>query len=104
MDGSTMDNIVTVILAVLASSGLWECVKLLIERYSKKKTPTQEVVLALGRDRLLHLCKQYREMAYIPEEDYETFVAMGDAYILMHGNSKVKKLFEECRKLPIKDN
>lgn len=42
-------------------------------------------------------------MGYIPDDDYETYIALGEAYEAMEGNSLVKKGFEENRKLPVQE-
>ena len=59
------------------------------------------MLLALGRYRLNHLCKRYLRLGEIPEDEYESFSAMGEAYTGLNGNSYVKKLFEECKELHI---
>ena len=59
------------------------------------------MLLALGRYRLNHLCKRYLRLGEIPDDEYEIFIAMGEAYKGLNGNSYVKKLFEECKELHI---
>lgn len=94
----------TIVLAVIgvfgtvfASQGFWEWLR------NRKKTPQDKMLLAIGRDRLLFLCKQYKRKEFIPEDEYEAFTSMGDAYIEMGGNSTIKKLYLECKNLPLKD-
>lgn len=60
------------------------------------------MLLAIGRDRLLFLCKKYIALGTIPDDEYESFIEMGYAYIKMKGNSKVKHLFEKAEKLPLR--
>lgn len=82
---------------VFASQGFWEWLK------NRRETPQDKMLLAIGRDRLLFLCKMYKKKGYIPEDEFEAFSRMGDAYIEMGGNSTIKKLYEECKTLPLKD-
>lgn len=97
MNEATVIAMVGIIAACLGGNGFWQW--LMTKR--KKKTPTDEMVLALGRERLNFLCKKHLSNGEIPEDEYESFKAMGEAYIGMGGNSMVKKLFEECDELDI---
>lgn len=98
-----MNTLTTLILAVFASGGFWTFLQAMITSHRKKKTPTENMVLALGRDKLLFLNKKYKKLGYIPEDDYETYIALGEAYIGMEGNTLVRKGFEDGRKLPIRE-
>lgn len=66
-----------------------------------KKTPIERATLALVRKELLSSSKEYIKKQGIPDDEYEMFAELGQAYIDMKGNSKVKKKFEEAMKLPI---
>lgn len=94
-------DITTIIIAVFASTGFWAFIQRVYENHSKKKTPQQQMLLALCRDRLLHLSKSYLAKGYIPDDEYETFVEMGEAYILL-GNSGVKRKYLTAKELPVK--
>ena len=93
-----MNTLTTIILAVFASGGFWTFLQAMITSHRKKK-----MVLALGRDKLLFLNKKYKKLGFIPEDDYETYIALGEAYIGMEGNTLVRKGFEDGRKLPIRE-
>ena len=54
-----MDNITTIILAIFASTGFWTFLNQLITAKKKKKDPQEQMLLAICRDRLLHLSKAY---------------------------------------------
>lgn len=98
-----MNTTTTIILAVFASTGFWNFLTVIINNIRKKRTPQDNMLLALGRDKLLFLNKKYRKMGYIPDDDYETYIALGEAYEAMEGNSLVKKGFEENLKLPVQE-
>lgn len=95
-----MDNITTIILAIFASTGFWSLVSQIYTNHKQKKTPQEEMILALGRDRLLHLSKAYQQRGYIPDDEYDTFKKMGEAYIAMDGNSNTKRKYLEAIQLP----
>lgn len=97
------EQTIALLVAVFASTGFWTFLSKLIER-KHTPTPFENVVLALGRYRLLKLNKYYRDMGRIPNDDYETYISLGESYISAGGNSLVKKGFEENRKLPVKDD
>ena len=99
-----MNITVTIALAIFASTGFWQFILAVYNNRTKKKTPVDNMVLALGRDKLLFLNKKYRKKGFIPEDDFETYVGLGEAYEAMGGNTLVKKGFEENRKLPVKED
>lgn len=95
--------IMPLLVAVLASNGLWTLVLRLYDSHKKAKTPQEKMILAIGRDRLLFLSQKYEKLGLIPEEEYENYKAMGEAYIEMGGNSRVKRHYEsDMATLPMK--
>lgn len=103
VEDGTLDNFISIVLAVFASTGLWQFLIKVYENRKQKRTPSEKMILALGRDKLLFLNKKYRQMGYIPEDEYEAYSGLYDAYIGMGGNSLVKKGYENNKSLPIKD-
>lgn len=95
------DNL-ELIAIVFAGKGIWDFLKtIVLTFFVKKKKPCDAMLLAIGRDRLLFLSKKYIARKSIPDDEYESFLEMGEAYIEMKGNSKVKHLFEKANQLPI---
>ena len=97
--------IIGVFAASFGGSGFWMW---MMERYKIKEeekvlTPYELVTMAMGKERLNTLCKKHLKNGYIPLDEYESFEDMGNAYINGGGNSTVRKLFEDCMKLPVKD-
>ena len=84
--------------SIFASSGFWDWLK----TKRNKMTPYEEVTMAMGRDRLNFLSKKHIKEGYIPEDEYESFEALGESYVNAGGNSIVRALFEEAMKLPKK--
>lgn len=82
--------------AVLGGNGFWDWLK----SKKGKKSNDDRMLLAIGRDRLNILCKKHLKAGYIPEDEFESFEEMGNAYIAKGGNSKVKAMFEDAMKLP----
>lgn len=95
---STGSLIATIIVAIFASSGFWDWLK----TRRKKMTPYERVTMAVGREKLNKLSKKYIKMDYIPEDEYESFKELGEAYLEADGNTIVKELYLEAIKLPKK--
>lgn len=96
------ENIVTIAVVVLGSNWFGTILKDWLDSKKKKKSPAEQMLLALGRRQLLNDAKRYLVLGYIPEDEYEVFVEQYKAYIAMDGNSTVKKFCEEALKLKIK--
>ena len=97
MNETTLVALVGIFAACFGSNGFWQW--LMTKR--KRNSPSDNMLLALGRYRLHHLCKSYLRSGEIRDDEYESFIAMGEAYKGLNGNSYVKKLFEECKELHI---
>ena len=97
MNETTLVALVGIFAACFGSNGFWQWLK----NKKKRNSPSDNMLLALGRYRLNHLCKRYLRLGEIPEDEYESFIAMGEAYKGLNGNSYAKKLFEECKELHI---
>ena len=96
MNETTLVALVGIFAACFGSNGFWQWLMT-----KRRNSPSDNMLLALGRYRLNHLCKRYLRLGEIPEDEYESFIAMGEAYKGLNGNSYVKKLFEECKELHI---
>lgn len=90
--------IIGIFAATFGGSGFWQ----FIASKSRKKTPMELMLMAIGRDRLNFLCKKYIKQGYVPEDECESFYEMGDAYIGAEGNSKVKHLYLQAKELPVR--
>jgi hypothetical protein len=90
---------VTVICAVLASNGFWA----LIQNKREKKDAKVQMILGLGHDRIIHLCKHYLEQGHISTDDYENlYEYLYKPYKAMGGNGTAQRLMERVEKLPTK--
>ena len=95
---TTATLIVSVIVAIFASTGFWDWLK----TRRKKMTIYEQVTMAMGRDRLNFLSKKHIKNKYIPEDEFESFKELGEAYLEAGGNTMVKELYLEAMKLPKK--
>lgn len=96
----TIELLVTVLCAVFGSNGIWAIIQ---SRREKKDAKTQ-MLLGLGHDRIIHLCKTYLEQGYISSDDLENlYEYLYLPYKAMGGNGTCTKLMERVEKLPIKN-
>ena len=92
---------VTVICSVFASSGFWA----LIEKHRERKDAKTQMILGLGHDRIVSICKQHIEAGYISTDDYENlYDYLYKPYEAMGGNGSAKRLMEQVKKLPVLPN
>lgn len=96
-------EIIKIVLSVFVCTGFWSFLTEVYRNNKDKQTPQDKMILAIGRDKLLTLAKKYIEQSYIPDDEYEAFDKLFEAYIGMNGNSTVKALGERALKLPLKD-
>lgn len=88
---------VTVICAVFASNGFWS----LLEKRREKKDAKVQMILGLGHDRIIHLCKFYLEQGWISTDDLENlYNYLYLPYKAMGGNGVAERLVTKVEALP----
>lgn len=89
---------VTVVCAVIASSGFWAY----IQKRSEKKDVKTQMLVGLAHDRILFLGMSYVERGYITRDEYENlYEYLYRPYEKMGGNGSAKRVMQEVNKLPI---
>lgn len=98
-DTKTFEIIISVVIAVIASSGFWT----FINRVVDKKSQKYKLLVALAEDRIISLGTPIIERGYITKDEYEILIkGIGEPYIKSNGNGVGKRILTECGKLPIK--
>lgn len=99
MEPWMQEVLLPIVLAVLASNGLWA----LIGKRRDKNDAERKMLVGLAHDRIIHLGMVYVTRGYITQDEYEN---LNDylyvPYEKMGGNGSAKRVMEEVRKLPIK--
>ena len=94
-----MESLLTVFVAVLASSGLWA----FIMKISERKDVRTKMLVGLGHDRIMYLGMKYIERGYITSDEYENLHEyLYKPYEQLGGNGSVKRIMSEVDNLPIK--
>ena len=88
---------ITIICSIFASSGLWA----FIEKKKENKDAKTQMILGLGHDRIIYLCKHFITQGYISADEYENLHDyLYVPYKEMGGNGTAEHLMEEVKKLP----
>lgn len=94
--------IVTIIVAVFASTGFWAFVTRVIQR-KDEKSPDRQMLLGLAHDRICYLAEKYIERGWVTRDEYENLHDyLYKPYKALGGNGTVDRLMEEVDRLPIK--
>ena len=95
---SILEAFVTILVSVLASSGVWAVVMKVMD----KKDVRTQMLIGLGHDRIMYLGNSYIARGYITSEEYENLVDyLYKPYELMGGNGSAKRVIDEVKKLPL---
>lgn len=92
---------VTIVCAVLGSSGLW----VIIQKHLDKKDAKTQMLIGLGHDRVMALGMEYVERSYITRDELENLVDyLYKPYEMMGGNGSAARVIEEVKRLPIREH
>ena len=95
---SWIQMVLTIIGAVLASSGFWAYV----QKRSEKKDVKTRMLVGLAHDRILFLGMSYIERGYITRDEYENlYEYLYQPYEKMGGNGSAKRVMQAVDQLPI---
>ena len=95
---SWMQMALTVVCAMIASSGFWAY----IQKRSEKKDVKTQMLVGLAHDRILFLGMSYVERGSITRDEYENlYEYLYRPYEKMGGNGSAKRVMQEVNKLPI---
>lgn len=100
-----LQTVLTIIGAVLASSGFWAYlehrsrVKL---KKNENKDAKSRMLIGLAHDRIIFLGMQYIDRGWITQDEYENlYEYLYKPYEEMGGNGSAKRIMTEVNKLPI---
>ena len=95
--------IVSIVVAVFASSGFWAFLLALIQKKMERKDAKTQMILGLGHDRIKVLAEKYIAQGWITSDDYEDLEKyLYRPYRKMGGNGTAEKLMTDVKKLPIR--
>ena len=93
-----LEMFITVVCAVLGSSGIWT----LIQKKNENKDAKTQMLIGLGHDRVMTLGMEYIERGCITKDEYENLVDyLYKPYEMMGGNGSAARIIDEVKKLPL---
>lgn len=104
-----IENIMTLILAIFASSGFWAVITLILQnKYSKENKVSEDqlkmnkMVLGLGHDLIVNLGMSYIDRGYITKDEYEDLITyLYQPYKELGGNGMAELVIAKVKELPI---
>lgn len=97
-------TILSILIAVFASTGFWAFVTNLWQARSKEKSAETKLLLGIAYDRLTEKCTFYLKRGYITLDEYSDLKKyLYDPYSDLNGNGTGAKLWAEVEKLPMKE-
>ena len=101
------EHLVTIFVALAASSGFWALVSKIYDKKSDGRERKEEdskvikaALLALLHDALYDKCTTILEVGAISPEDFENIDTMIKPYEALGGNGTIHKLWAEIKDLP----
>lgn len=91
--------ILTIVTAILASSGLWAFISSRLDKNSSER----ELLIGIGHVELVFFGMQYIERGWITRDEYETLQELYKPYIKLGGNGSGVKIMNEIEHLPMRD-
>ena len=98
MDNHILELIITVIVTVLGSNGLWA----FIQSRSNNKSARDRMILGLGHAEIFRTAERYIQRGGITTNELEDLDKyLYKPYSELGGNGTAQTIVEQCRKLPI---
>ena len=93
-----LQTLVTIVCAVLASSGFWAW----LQKKDDKKSLQSQMLIGLAHDRIVALGMSYIERGWITKDEYENLRDyLYEPYKALGGNGSAKRVMEGVNKLKI---
>jgi len=91
--------IITIVTAVMASSGFWA----IIQKRMDRKDDKTKLLLGICHDRIFYLGMLYIERGYVTRDELTNIQKyLSGPYFKLGGNGAVKRVMEDVEKLPIR--
>lgn len=99
----TSSQIVTIVVAIFASTGFWTFLSNMIQRRDNKESAESQMLKGLGHDRICYLGACYIKQGYITKDDYENLHDyLYIPYKKLGGNGTAEKVMNEVERLPLR--
>lgn len=92
--------LITLVCAVFASTGFWAFLTARLAKMDKHKDAVSNALVALLRDRIVHLYQDYTEKGFCTVTERENVNDIYTAYHDLGGNDIATDLFDKIMKMP----
>ena len=93
-----LQTLVTIVCAVLASSGFWAW----LQKKDDKKSLQSQMLIGLAHDRIVYLGMVYIERGWITKDEYENLNDyLYEPYKALGGNGSAKRIMEGVNRIKI---
>ena len=96
---TTTQVILTIITALLTSSGLWAFLGSRLEKNSAER----ELIVGIAHIELVFFGMQFLERGWVTRDEYETMQDLYRPYVKLGGNGSGRKIMKEIENLPIRE-
>ena len=99
-----MPELITIIVAVFASSGFWLFVQTVYTSRKKKRSAEDRLLMGIGFSKISDLGMRYIERGYVTRDEYNDLNRyLYEPYKEMGGNGTAERIMEQVKKLPFKE-
>lgn len=99
-----MELIVSIVVAMFASTGFWSLLTYLIQRRDSKNSAESQMLKGLAHDRICDLGERYIKQGYVTQDQFQNLHDyLYEPYTRLGGNGTAKKIMDEVRDLPLKE-
>lgn len=101
MDNPLIPVIISAIVTILASGGVWG----FLTKKMESNSVANKMLLGLGHDRIMFLADIYITRGYVYNDEFENLTEyLYEPYVAMGGNGTAKHMVELVKKLPMRSN
>lgn len=98
------DIIVAIVGSVFASTGFWAFLTAIMQKRDKKQSAESKMLKGLAHDRICFLGEEYIKRGYISKDEYENLHDyLYLPYEELGGNGTARRIIEEVKKLPLRE-
>lgn len=99
-----MELMVSIVVAMFASTGFWSLLTYLIQRRDSKNSAESQMLKGLAHDRICYLGELYIKQGYVTQDQFQNLHDyLYEPYTRLGGNGTAKKIMDEVRDLPLKE-
>lgn len=93
-----MENLTTIIVTIVASTGFWSLLTTLIVNRGRKKTAEQKLLIGLARAEIIRQGNEMIKQGAVSVTEYADYEDFCNAYLALGGNGGGEAKFNEVKK------